>query len=464
MTDDLVTWTATRTAAAVRGGEVSATEVVAAALDRAEAAQAAFNAFTVIRREAAMAEATDLNAGGSGHDGPLAGVPIVVKEEFDIRGYPTTLGGRGNSTPVLADSEIIRRLRAAGAIIVGITTMPEFGQFTITESMAHGITRNPWDPTRSPGGSSGGSAAAVAAGVSPIGLGADGGGSIRIPASCCSLVGLKLTRGRSTFAPLAQHWFGLVVPGGVSRTVDDTALLLDVIAGNTPVDRWRWAPPTQPYAVSARRDPGPLRIAWTTRPVTPGLTTDPQIAAATEDVARTLQSLGHRPRRVGTRWPTPTDAFLPQVYGGIRVEGSLVEHPELLEPRTRQTIALSGWATDRVVQRALRRSERVAAAVDERFLQDADILMLPTMPVTVPPVGLLDGMNLVRAQLATLPYVSNMAIFNVSGHPAISIPAGLSSEGWPIGVQLVARRGREDLLLALARQIETASSWPTLPA
>lgn len=141
----------------------------------------------------------------------------------------------------------------------------------------------------------------------------------------------------------------------MTRTVDDTALLLDVLAGNTPVDRWRWAPPQEPYAVAARRDPGPLRIAWTTRPVTPGLTTDPQIGAATEQVARMLQSLGHRPRQVGTRWPVPTDAFLPQFYAGMRVEGALVEHPELLEPRTRQTITLSRWATDRVVDWALRR-------------------------------------------------------------------------------------------------------------
>ncbi|MBP6994770.1 MAG: amidase [Phycicoccus sp.] len=465
MTDEWARWTALQSAAAVRAGNVTPTQVVTAALARAEAAQAAFNAFTVIRHEAALAEASALNAGGVGLSGPLAGVPVVVKEEFDIAGHPTTLGGRGNSTPARADSAVIRRIRAAGAIIIGITTMPEFGQFTVTESIAHGVTRNPWDPTRSPGGSSGGSAAAVAAGVAPIGLGADGGGSIRIPASCCNLVGLKLTRGRSTFAPLAEHWFGLVVPGGVTRTVDDTALLLDVLAGNTPVDRWRWTPPQEPYAVAARRDPGVVRVAWTTRPVTPGLTTDPQIAAATEQVARALQSLGHRPRQVGTRWPVPTDAFLPQFYAGMRVEGALVEHPEVLEPRTRQTIALSRWATDRVVDWALRRGERVAAAVDERFLRDADLLLLPTMPVPVPPVGLLEGMNTVRAQTATLPYVSNMAIFNVSGHPAISVPAGLSAEGWPIGVQLVARRGREDLLLAVARQLEAAfPSFPWLTA
>lgn len=446
-------------AAAVRAGEVTARALVEASLARIAARDAEINAFTVVRAAEALAEADTLDAGGPGHAGPLAGVPVAVKEEYAVTGTVTTLGGRGNSTPATEDSEAIRRLRAAGAIIVGKTTMPEFGQFPFTESAATGITRNPLNPERSVGGSSGGSAAAVAAGMVPLALGADGGGSIRIPAACTGLIGLKPTRGRISLAPQAEHWFGLVVLGGLSRTVADSALLLDVLAGSTPVDRWSCPPPSSPYAAGLAAAPAPLRIAWTTKCVMPGTGTDPEVAAATEDLARRLAALGHRVGHVWPRWPVPTDAFLPQFYAGMRVEAGTVEHPELLEPRTRQTVALSRWATPRVVERALRRGESVAAALDERLLTDADVLALPVMPTIAPEVGLLDGKNTIAAQLATMPYVANTVVFNVSGHPALSVPAGVDRHGIPIGVQLVARRGREDLLLTLAAQLERDAPW-----
>ena len=340
--------------------------------------------------------------------------------------------------------------------------MPEFGQFPFTESLATGVTRNPFDLDRSPGGSSGGSAVAVATGTVPVALGADGGGSIRIPASACGLVGLKPTRGRISVAPLSQHWYGLVVLGGMSRSVRDSALLLDVISGSTPVDRWSVPPPREPFAAVAAREPGTLRIAWSTKCVTPGVDTDPEITAATEQVARALVRLGHRVHRTAPRWPVATDAFLPQFYGGMAAEAGQVEHPERLEPRTRQTARLARWATPRVVERAIRRGERVAAAVDARLLTDADVFLLPTMPKLPPPVGLLDGMDAVRAQVATLPYVANTVLTNVSGHPALALPAGLSASGLPIGVQLIARRGEEGLLLAIAAQIEASRPdfWP----
>ncbi len=233
----LAQMSAVETAAAVRARTLSAEEVVAAALERAEAAQAAYNCFVAIRRQEALTEARAIDAGGPGHDGPLAGVPAVVKTEFDVAGLVTTLGGRGNTTPAQADSEMVRRLRAAGAVVIGTTTMPEFGQFPFTESVAFGVTRNPWDISRSPGGSSGGTAVALAAGVAPIGLGADGGGSIRVPAACTGLVGVKTSRGRVSPAPLTDHWLGLVTLGGLTRTAADHAVLLDAIAGSLPADR-----------------------------------------------------------------------------------------------------------------------------------------------------------------------------------------------------------------------------------
>lgn len=192
----------------------------------------------------------------------------------------------------------------------------------------------------------------------------------------------------------------------------------------------------------------------------PGVRTDPDVAAATERVADALARLGHRTRRVTPRWPSPTAAFLPQFYAGMATEAGQVEHPELLEPLTRQTVRLAGWATDAVVARALRHGERVADALDARLLTDADVLVLPTMPLPTPRVGLLDGLGSVRAQLRTTPYVANTALANVTGHPAISVP-GAVADGLPIGVQLIARRGADGLLLAVAAQLERELGWPT---
>ncbi len=451
---------ATQIAVLVRSREVTASQICEAALARLDTSLAGLNAITEVQADQARAAAAHLDQQGAPPTGALAGVPVVLKEEAVQAGHVTTLGGHGNSTPEAADGELVRRLRAAGAVIIARTTMPEFGQFPFTESIRYGVTRNPWDPSRSPGGSSGGSAVAVATGVAPIGLGADGGGSIRIPASACGLVGLKPTRGRVSLAPLAQHWYGLVVAGGMTRTVADSALLLDVIAGSTAVDRWQWPAEQQPFVDQAAQDPAGLRVAWTTKPVTPGLHSDPQIESATEEVARALTRIGHRVRRTEPRWPVPTDAFLPQFYGGMRAEAVSVEHPDRLEPRTRQTAKLGRWATPRVVEHALRRGEQVADLFDTRLLTDTDVLVLPVMPRLPPPVGFLDGLDSVRAQVKTLPYVSNTVISNVTGHPAISVPAGVSVEGWPIGVQLIARRGAEGLLLAVAAQLERELPWP----
>ena len=455
--------TAVETATAVRSGRMTAREAVQGALDRLGRHEPALNAFTLVRADAALDEADALDSGGAGSDGPLAGVPVVVKEEYDVAGTVTTLGGRGNSTPAARDSEVVRRLRAAGAVVVGKTTMPEFGQVPLTESEATGITRNPWSPAHGPGGSSGGSAAAVAAGIVPIGLAADGGGSIRIPASSCGLVGLKPTRGRITLAPLAQHWYALVTLGAVTRSVLDSAVLLDVVSGAMPTDRWRLPRPEEPFAAAVGRHPGPVRIGWTTRPVQPGIRTHRDVVAALARVAATLASLGHDVREGSPRWPVLHDAFLPQFFAGMRAETGLVEHPERLERRTRETARLAGWARPAVVDRALRRGEEIAETVDARVLGSADIVLIPTMPVPVPPAGILGRKGAVRSLVTSLPFVTNTTLANVTGHPAISVPAGLDAAGVPIGVQLIARRGREDLLLAVAAQLERHQPWPLSP-
>lgn len=445
---------------------MTAREVVETALLRARDVNSRLNAFTLLRIDEALAEADTIDAGGAGCAGPLAGVPVAVKEEFDVAGHVTTLGGRGNSSPAAADSEVIRRLRAAGAVIIGKTTMPEFGQIPLTESDATGLTRNPWNLDHGPGGSSGGSAAAVAAGVVPIGLGSDGGGSIRIPAGACGLVGLKPTRGRVSLAPLEHHWFGLTVFGGITHSVRDSAVLLDVLAGSVATDRWQLPEPEGSFAAAVESDPGPLRIGWTTKPVQPGVWTSKEVARATGRVAADLASLGHDVQEGSPRFPLLHDAFLPQYVAGMRVEAGLVEHPERLERRTRDVVRMSGWATDAVVDRALRRGEEIAEAVDAYVLGSADVVLYPVMPVTVPRAGAAEGQGGVRSMITSLPLVTNTTLANVTGHPSISVPAGLDGNGVPIGVQLMARRGREDLLLALAAQLERdqpGGAWPLSP-
>lgn len=404
-----------------------------------------------------------IDAGGAGSGGLLAGVPVAVKEEYDVAGLVTTLGGQGNSTPVSEDSEAIRRLREAGAVIIAKTTMPEFGQIPLTESDATGLARNPWNLAHGPGGSSGGSAAAVAAGIVPIALGGDGGGSIRIPAAACGLVGLKPTRGRISLAPLAQHWYALVVLGGLTRSVLDSAVLLDVLSGSLPSDRWRLPRPAEPFTAAAERDPGRLRIGWTTKPAQPGIRTHKQVTRATATFMANLAVLGHDVREGSPSFPLLQDSFVPQYLAGMRVEAGLVEHPERLEQRTRDVVRLAGWATERVVDRALRRGEDLARAVDERVLASADIVALPVLPVPVPKAGIAVGQGGIRSMVTSLPFITNTALANVTGHPAISLPAGLDDNGVPIGVQLLARRGREDLLLSVAAQLERLTPFALSP-
>jgi len=456
---DLGVLSALDTAAAVREGRLSAREVTEAALRRVAERDPSLNAVSALRSEAALDDADALDAGGLGRDGPLAGVPVMVKEELDVGGMVTTFGGLGNTMPALEDCESVRRLRAAGAVVVAKTVMPEFGQFPFTESAARGVTRNPWDLSRSTGGSSGGSAAAVASGMVPVAMGGDGGGSIRIPASCCGVVGLKTVRGRVSTAPHPTLWGALGVLGPLTRTVADSALVHDVLAGTTPVDRWHAPTPARPFLEAAASDPGPLRVAWTTSPVGPGTRVDPQVAAVTEETAAALAALGHHVERLDVRWPLPTPAFVPQFYAAVRDETALVEHPERLEWRTRATARMAVWARPGVVAAAERAGKKVAAALEER-LAGWDALLTPAIAPLPPALGRLDGVGTVHAQLRSLPMIDFASILNVTGHAGMSVPAGRSREGWPIGVQLLTTAHDEGVLFALAAQLERERPWP----
>ena len=450
------------TARLVAEGEVSARGVVEAALARIEAADRDLNAVSQLLVDEAVAEAQardDALAAGE-TAGPLHGVPIVIKEEIDVAGTVTTFGGAGNSTPVTADAEVVRRLRAAGAVVVGKSTMPEFGAFPFTESVARGITRNPWDRSRTPGGSSGGTAVAVSSGMVPVGMGGDGGGSIRIPSASCGLFGLKPQRGRVTTAPHPHLWFALGTAGPLTRSVLDSALVYDAIRGNVPGDLYT-AGGDEPFVDAVGRDPGRLRIGWSTTAVSVGVRPDPMHVEAVRETARLLTELGHDVREVDPHYPDPTAAFVPQFFGGIRAEADQVEHYDRLERRTRQTCRLGSWVTPKVIDWARAQSEQIAVKAN-RVFDDVDVLLTPAIANRPPQVGRLDGVGTVRGALRAMPSIAYAALWNVAGNPAASVPCGVGSDGLPLAVQLVGRTDDEATLFSLSAQIEQARPWPLL--
>jgi amidase len=448
------------TARLVAGGEVSSVAVVEAALVRIDERDRDLNAFSVVLAEHALAEAAgrDASLASGGPVGPLHGVPIAIKEEIDVAGSVTTFGGDANSTPAAQDAEIVTRLRAAGAIVIGKTTMPEFGAFPFTESDSRGITRNPWDRTRTPGGSSGGTAAAVASGMIPVGMGGDGGGSIRIPSASCGLFGLKPQRGRVTTAPHPHLWWSLGTAGPLTRSVRDSALVYDVIRGNVDGDLYT-AGGDESFVEAAERAPGRLRIGWSVKPVSLGVKPDPVHVRAVEDTARLLAELGHDVRPIEPRYPDPTAAFVPQFFAGIRTEAAMVERYDRLERRTRQTCRLGSWVTPKVRDWAIGQGERVSEKAN-RIFEDIDVLLTPAIAHRPPAVGRLDRAGTVRATLRSMPSIAYAAIWNVTGNPAASVPCGIAADGLPVAVQLVGRTDDEATLFSLAAQLEEARPWP----
>jgi amidase len=447
------------TVRALTSGQTSARAATDDALDRIRALDPGLNAFSVVIGDQARAEAAARDERPGEHPGPLHGVPVAIKEEIDVAGCVTTFGGEANSTPATSDAEVVRRLREAGAVIVGKTTMPEFGAFPYTESVSRGVTRNPWDTSRTPGGSSGGTAVAVATGMVPVGLGGDGGGSIRIPSACCGLFGLKPQRGRVTTAPHPHLWWALGTVGPLTRNVLDSAIVYDVIRGNTDGDLFR-AGESGSFVEAAEREPGRLRIGWSAKPVTRGVRPDPLHVQALDDTVRILSDLGHDVREVDPRYPDPTPAFVPQFFAGIRAEADAVEHYSRLERRTRETYRMGAWVTSRVRDWALDRTEQVSVKAN-RVFDDVDVLLTPAIAHRPPAVGILGGRGTVSSALAAMPAIAYAALWNVAGNPAASVPCGIAPDGLPTAVQLVGRTDDEATLLSLSAQIEAARPFPT---
>jgi amidase len=470
MSGDLARLDATAQAELVRAGEATPTELVEAAIQRIESTNGELNAVIhPLFDEAREAAAGELP------DGPFAGVPLLMKDLGPaFAGHPMHLGMRflkqaGFRSPF--DTYLAQRFRNAGFITVGRTNTPELGILPTTEPDAYGATHNPWDTSRSPAGSSGGSAAAVASGMVPVAHANDGGGSIRLPASACGLVGLKPTRQRVTLGPLlGDAMSGLTVDLAVSRSVRDTAGVLEAVEGAAPGDPYVAPAPARPYTEEVGADPGKLRIGLVTEPgleVTP----DPVVLAAAREAAELLESLGHsveENRPSGFEHVDLLDTFLTRWMAGqastLDQLGALIGRPVGpgdVEPLT-WALAEEGWR---------RSAAQYLAAVDQHQMvtrmiaawheSGFDLMLSPTMGEPPTPLGAFDdsGPDPLAAIQRGAQTAAFTALFNATGQPAISLPLHWSDEGLPIGVQLIAAYGREDLLLRIAAQLEEARPW-----
>ncbi len=451
-----------RQAELIRDGQVSSRELVELCLERIERLDPALNAFEATWPERALEAADEADRRrGSGQGAALLGVPIAIKDVTDVAGEVTRFGTDAFDRPAAADAEIVRRLREAGAVLVGRTTTPELAICGFTESRRWGITRNPWATSRTPGGSSGGSGAAVAAGLVGGATASDGAGSIRIPAANCGLFGLKPQRGRISFAPLPEHWHGMSVLGCVTRTVRDTALFLDVTAGPAPGDSDAPRPPDRPYVEAAGSPPGRLRIAVSTRtlPLGPPPIVDDLVLEAVAGTAELLGGLGHDVRDADPRYGAVGNQVVALYLGGIREDVAAVQHPDRLEPRTRGFGRLGTVLGGRgVVRRARRAIPKHAARIGELF-RDHDVLICPV--VGTPPVeaGRWEGRGALRTLLGMGRVYPFTGVWNYTGQPAAAIPAGFTPDELPLSVQLVGRPGDEATLLALAAQLEAERPW-----
>jgi amidase len=453
-------------AALVRGGEISAREVVGAALRRIEDLDDRVNAFIEVDAERAL-EAAD--AIQPGDERPFAGVPIAIKANVPVSGLCMNFASKFLAGHRPGHSAyLVRRLREAGFVVVGTTNMPEFGILPTTEPRHTGVTHNPWNVDRTPGGSSGGSAAAVSAGMLPIAHGNDGGGSIRIPAACCGLIGLKPSRGRISRGPDLGESF-LSCDGVLTRTVAETAQVLDVLAGYEVGDA-TWAPrPVEPYATSVRRDPGRLRVAMTADNAL-GVDVDPECVRGMHIAGELLASLGHEVEHAAPALPGGDalglfiQAFGPAVSLGIMYGELLAGRPpeeDEIEPLSRAVFDLSQNLSSVGLLGATAQLQALARGL-VAFFAEYDLLLTPALAERPLKTGDCNGLgeapleDLARSGRFT-PFTS---LFNVTGQPAISVPVGFGDDGLPTAAQLVAKPLGEDTLLQVAAQMEAALGRP----
>jgi amidase len=435
-------------------GTVTAPALLEVYLDRIARLDPQLRSYRIVLADSARREAEAAQRRlDAGERLPLLGVPIAIKDDVDVAGQLTPYGSSAVSTPAAHDAEVVRRLRAAGAVIIGKTSVPELMIFPFTESLTFGATRNPWDTALSPGGSSGGSGAAVAAGLAPLALGSDGGGSIRIPSGWCGLYGLKPQRDRVPLAPHDDAWCGLSVNGPIARSVEDAALFLDVTT--------TMAAPDGGFVGAARKDPGRLRIALSTKVPPPLMATvGKEQRAAVEEAGALLRDLGHD---VVVRDPDYPPAavyanFLPRYFRGIYDDVRKLPHQDRLEKRTRNMARMGALLSERRMT-AVRAGESAVAERIQSIFDDVDVVITPGNATGPSRIGAYQRRGGISSLLLVSQLVPFFEIWNLTGQPAAAVPWGLDRTGVPLSIQLVGRPNDEATLLTLSSQIEAARPW-----
>ena len=435
-------------------GTITAPALLELYLDRIARLDPQLRSYRVVladtARQEALAAQRRLDAG---ERLPLLGVPVAIKDDNDVAGELTPCGSSAVSTPATQDAQVVSRLRAAGAVIVGKTNVPELMIFPFTESLTFGATRNPWNTALTPGGSSGGSGAAVAAGLAPLALGSDGGGSIRIPSGWCGLYGLKPQRDRVSLAPHDDAWCGLSVNGPIARSVEDAALFLDVTT-TTPG-------PDGGFVAAAVKDPGRLRIALSTKVPPPLIVkVGKEQRASVDEAGGLLRDIGHD---VVVRDPDYPPAavyanFLPRYFRGIYDDVRKLPHQDRLEKRTRNMARIGSLLSERRMA-TVRAGESVVAERIQSIFDDVDVVITPGNATGPSRIGAYQRRGGISSLLLVSQRVPFFEIWNLTGQPAAAVPWGLDRNGVPLSIQLVGRPSDEATLLALSTQIEAARPW-----
>ena len=431
-------------------GEITAPELLGHYLERIARLDTTLRSYRVVLEDSAQREAAAAQERiDAGERQPLLGVPIAIKDDVDVEGETTTYGSSAHGPARTRDAEVVRRLRDAGAVILGKTMVPEMMLWPFTETVTFGATRNPWNIDYAPGGSSGGSAAAVAAGLAPMALGSDGMGSIRIPATWCGLFGLKPQRDRVPLAPHDDSWNGLNVNGPIARTVEDAALFLEAVTREPG------------FVAAAGREPRPLRIALSDK-VPPLLTArvGRLQRAALHEAGELLRELGHEVVVRDPDYPASVmfDQALPRYFRGCYDDVRTLPHPERLEARTRSFARVGGMISDRRMD-AIRRAETHTAERIQSIFDDVDVVVTPGTAKGPSRIGRYQRMGMLSTLLSVAARVPFQALFNVTGQPAAVVPWGFDDNAVPTSVQLVGRPFDEATLLSLAGQMEKARPW-----
>jgi amidase len=442
----------------VRSRQVSPVELTRGYFDRIEELDPALNAFVTVCYKDALEDARRAEE-ARGDPPPFHGVPLPIKELTDTAGIQTSYSSRAFAEHVpTADAAVVRRLREAGFIVIGKTNAPEFGSIPVTESELHGACRNPWATELTPGGSSGGAAAAVAAGLAPAAHGTDGGGSIRIPASCCGLFGLKPSRGRISNAPYVDGSLALSTSGPITRTIADAAALLDAMAGYESGDSNPAPPPEQPFLEEVGAEPQQLRIALATAPPT-DVAVDPACVRAAEEAARLLADLGHSVDEGGPEWRS--EEFIPLFLRVWQTGPAMYPVPDLqlLEPLNRAFVERAHETSSVDYGRAVIGLQRSCRSIMS-FWADHDLVLTPTLALPPVPIGWLfqgdDPWAWIERAIEFTPFTP---LVNVLGLPAVSLPLAETDDGLPVGVQLIGAPADEATLFRVSAQVERARPW-----